>query len=401
MKRYIIFTILIATLSIMTGCEYDVAEPLWEQDYSNPPAPVITSVEPADVAPAGINTITIYGENFAESAEDNLVYFNNVKADIISAGSTEITVYRPNLVADSAEIKVVSNDALVVAKMGPYKLNPVMERFGSFVDNNELAAIVVDTDENVYAIQFSPLIVYKVTPEGDKTILNDMGGIPYGAVMGPGDNIVIFQNKKQIFQMNTATGDSSVFAEVDKNVRFGDFDEYGNLYTAGQRSDLFVVTSGNTTGDPIDVYSRDTILWIRIFNGYVYLLVDIRSPDADNPELAIWRHEILDATGSLGNRELVLNWTETEPYLEMEAEPASFTFSADGSLYVGSDYTSPVLMVSADGSQSPLYKDILPSAASDLVWGNMNYMYMILDSDSEYNLIRIDMGAEGAPYYGR
>ena len=378
-----------------------MAEPQWDQPYTPPPTPVITGVEPADVAPAGVNTITILGENFEENAEDNLVYFNNVKADVISATSTQITVYRPNLVSDSAEIKVVCANALVVAKKGPYKLDPVMERFGSFVDNNEIAAIVVDADENVYAIQFIPLVVYKVTPDGEKNILNDMGGTPFGAVMGPDGNIILFLNNKQIFQMNTATGDSSVFAEVSKNMRCGDFDEYGNLYTAGQRSDLFVVPSGSNTGDAIGVYSRDTISWIRVFNGYVYLLVELRSPDADNPELAIWRHQILDANGTLGSRELVLNWMETSEYLDTEATPLTFTFGADGTLYVGSDHPSPILMVSPDGTQSPLYKDILPSSAADLVWGNMNYMYMALTSDTENTLIRIDMGVDGAPYYGR
>ena len=44
-----------------------------------------------------------------------------------------------------------------------------------------------------------------------------------------------------------------------------------------------------------------------------------------------------------------------------------------------------------NGNQDILYKGILPSYASKLVWGANNYFYMVLTGD-ENDLVRIDMG---------
>ena len=42
-------------------CEYDVTQPQWYQDYTEPATPAITNIEP-DSAVAGCNYITIFGE---------------------------------------------------------------------------------------------------------------------------------------------------------------------------------------------------------------------------------------------------------------------------------------------------------------------------------------------------
>ena len=64
-----------------------------------------------------------------------------------------IRVLRPNLASDSTFIKVVSYGALNIAQWGPYQIDPVMERFGGFVENIALSAIAVDNQENVYIFE--------------------------------------------------------------------------------------------------------------------------------------------------------------------------------------------------------------------------------------------------------
>jgi hypothetical protein len=201
-KMLIAFVVLIL---FMTGCKYEVAEPPWEKDFVNPPTPVIKEIQPADVAPAGINTITIVGENFAETIDDNKVYFDNVNAEIITVSTNSITVYRPNLVSDSSTIWIVSYDAIVTAKYAPYKIDQVMERYGDFRDNNQLGAIAVDEDENMYAIEIST--VYKITPEGEKTFIGQAQGNAYDARMGPSGELVVLWNSDVISQMDVTTGE--------------------------------------------------------------------------------------------------------------------------------------------------------------------------------------------------
>jgi hypothetical protein len=396
---------LVALILFMTGCKYEVAEPPWEQDFVNPPTPVITEIQPANVAPAGINTITILGENFAETVEDNKVYFDNVNAEIITASTNSITVYRPNLVSDSSTIWVVSYNAIVTAKYAPYKIDRVMDRYGEFRDNNQLGAIAVDQDENMYAIEIST--VYKITPDGEKIFIGQTEGNAYDARIGPSEELVILMNSTVISQMDVATGEVTKWAEVAKRVRYGDFDAQGNFYTSGRKAGLYIVAQGDTVGESVtiagvtNVYLNDIIYYVRVYHDnhtgkeYIYLLVELSDPDENNPELAIWRHEILDANGNLGERELVLDWSTTGEFAE--TNPISFAIHEDEDgvvIYVGTDHTDPILMFDPDkNSQNILYKGILPSSAQKLEWGNTNYLYMILGGD-ENNVLRIDMGNE-------
>ena len=389
----------------VTGCKYDVAEPPWEQDFVNPPTPVITEIQPANVAPAGINTITIVGENFAETVEDNKVYFDNVNAEIITASTNSIKVYRPNMVSDSSTIWVVSYDAIVTAKYAPYKIDQVMERYGEFRDNNQLGAIAVDQDENMYAIEITT--VYKIAPDGEKIFIGQIGGNAYDARIGPSGELVILMNSNVISQMDDATGEVTKWAEVAKRVRYGDFDSQGNFYATGRKAGLYIVAQGDTVGESVTVegttnaYLNDIVYWVRAYHDnhtgkeYIYLLVELSDPDENNPGIAIWRHEILDANGNLSERELVLDWSTTDEFADSNPATFAVTEDSDGTIiYVGSDSTDPILMFDPDkNSQDILYKGILPSSAQKLEWGNANYLYMVLGGD-ENNIIRIDMGNE-------
>ena len=395
-KMLMAFMVLIL---FMTGCKYEVAEPLWEKDYTNPPTPVITRLDPDSVAPAGVNYITIYGEDFAESLADNQVYFGNVAAEIVDGSTSFITVRRPNLVGDSIIVKLVSYDALIVAKYGPYRIDPVMERYGSFLDNAQLRALDVDADGNLYVIQVAPSILYKIPPDGgEKEIVRETGGVAYDAKVGPDGKLVVVMGSRIISQIDLLTADSTKFAEAPKTVRYGDFDSYGNFYVvSNSRSDLYFVASGDTVATSPGLYN-DGFFDVEVFqdgvNEYVYLLVELRSPNAGEPGIAIWRHRILDANGTLGERELVLDWSQTGEFAE--SNPATFAVAKDSDgtiIYVGTDHTDPILIFDPDkNSQDILYKGIIPTEAVHLVYDAVNhYIYMLLGGD-EWNVLRIDMG---------
>jgi len=394
-SRLIVVCLSIAALIIvMIGCEYDVQKPQWDKDFVNPATPVITRLEPDRVASPGFNTIKILGENFAETQDDNKVYFDNISAEIVAASKNSIEVRRPNLVSDSCLVKVVSYDALVVAKYSPYKIEPVMARYGELFENLQLSAIAVDKAENLYIILFNRTI-FKYTPAREKTVIGEVADrLATDAKFSPDGKFLLLKNYRRIYAMDLATGTETEWMDVRKAVSSGDFDSNGIFYVGGRRSDLIVINRTDSTATAIGVYARDEILYIRAYGDYVYLLVDLASPDEANPDIAIWRHQILDEKGNLGTRELVLNWAETGEYAP--STPKNFTFSADGIMYIGTDYVHPIMMVYPDGRQNILYKGILPSYAEKLVWGSKNYLYMMLGGD-EWNVIQIDMGAPGAP----
>ena len=157
-----------------------------------------------------------------------------------------------------------------------------------------------------------------------------------------------------------------------------------------------VITKTDETSTTLGVYGSDRINAVRVFNGYVYLLVDLNKSDEQHPDLAIWRHQILDANGSLGAQELILNWEETGVFAE--SDPLDFTFAQDGTMYVATNNTYPILVVNTDNTQDILYKDILPEQALTIVWGAANDLYMV--QDGAEILLRIFMGKPGAPVFG-
>jgi hypothetical protein len=400
--RFFAMTLLVfaSLITMLTGCKYDVTEPMWDKPAAGvgTATPVITQIVPADSATAGVNTITIEGQNFADVQSDNLVCFGNVPANIISSTSTAITVLRPNLTIDTCTVSLVSNNALVVAKKGPYKVNRIIERFGAFVENLQMNAVAIDNAENLYVIKgTTPFTMYKITPAGDKTTIGVATRAPSDAKIGPDGNLYyfnsVFPNTKEIrmVNVNAPSGGDSLWYTTNpvKNVISGDFASNGYLYTGGRRSGIVVIRP-NRTQRADGYYATDTIQSVRVFNNYLYVAI----------RTGIWRHSISD-TSLVGAPEQVLDLTQG---IFASHLVKAFSFSADGSkMYIGSDSPDPILVVDmATKTAEILYKGIIPNYCKQFCLGTK--MYATIGSNTvtpavEFTVYRIDVGATGAPYY--
>ena len=108
-KKFYKFSSFILSISLIfiIGCGDD-PEPGLFPTLVNPDqlAPIITAVNPPNLALAGITTLTITGQNFAPNQEDNRIYFNGVRGEIESSSTTQIVVKAPLVVADTVKIKV-------------------------------------------------------------------------------------------------------------------------------------------------------------------------------------------------------------------------------------------------------------------------------------------------------
>jgi hypothetical protein len=398
-----------AAMAVMTGCEYDVAQPQWEKDFEAPPTPKITQIEPAQAATPGVNTITIRGENFTAPPGINDVYFGTVRAEVVAASATSITVRRPNLATDSCTVNVIAHGALVGAKFGPYRIDPVLERNDSFRDNVELRTVAVDNAENLYVVranaQINPTfwIIDKVTPDGQKAIVDTASRAPTDARIGPGGQLYLLSSNREIERFNLVTGVRTRWHRLSLNrqLRFGDFDANNFFYTGGSRTDLFVITP-DSTSRAMGFYASEEILAVRVYNGYVYVAarVPVTGTAPPNPA-SIWRHQILDAIGNLGSRELVLDLASGE---FASRTVRALTFSADGTIYIATDSPNPLLIVDPiTRGVDYLYKGILPSNCKQFYWGTGTSLYMIRGDTSlgeEWTVFRVDAGKPGAPYYG-
>ena len=397
-ENLVMILAVLAVLVIMTGCEYDAPTAMYYQDQATYLTPVISEIIPADVAPAGANTITIRGTDLKSDSGSVSVYFDNVMAEMLNATSTELLVRRPNLVSDAAVVKVVSDASLVVVRQENYKIESVIESYGGFLDGERHSVLAVDNDENLYVIQRSPRTVYRIPADGsDKVVIGEASKIATDAKMGPNGKLLILMNNKSIMQMDVTTGEETEWVAVAKKVSFGDFDANGNFFCAGKKTDLYVVHS-DLSSTASGLYADHDVYCVRVFGDYVYVLGEDTKAGEGDPAIAIWRSKIADATGTLNDAELVLDWSTTGEYADYA--PLYMVFDADGNLYVGSEAPSPLFMLTTQGTFDVMYKEIVPTTASILVWGNGNYLYQIMGGD-EWDIKRIDMGKTSAPYYGR
>ncbi|MBN1783135.1 IPT/TIG domain-containing protein [bacterium] len=396
-KTGLIFT---ALLLVVAGCDtWDGPTAMYYRDQPDYPEATITGITP-EVAAAGENYITIQGENFAPALSDNQVFFGNALVDLVDGTASSLIVRRPNAYGDNITVKVVSYGTLVVAEFPAYKVTRVVEPYGNILAGNDPIALAVDQDENVIVMLRQAGVgtsaVQKFTPDGQRI---DVGTVPVFAgdarIAPNGKMTFVRDNNKIIRQLDLSTGVSDTLITVSKNVASLDYDANGVLYAGGNKSDLLIIPPDLTEIKPV-LYAKDQIFSVRVSNGYVYLLAGMASPNETTPELGIFRHQIMDAAGTLGPREVVLDWAATGDFSEFA--PAAFAFSASGTLYVGSDAMNPLLKINPDGSMDVMYKTIVSSSILDMAWGNGDYLYYIkgpYGDDDTSVLMRIDMGEAG------
>jgi hypothetical protein len=399
---------LASIVAVMAGCKYDVEDPLWDKPYAVPATPTISQIAPSS-APAGVNTIVITGQNLSGVPTMNGVYFGLKPAEIVSATATSITVRRPNLVADSCTVKVVSDSALLVAKIHFGKIDLVMDRFGSFADAVPLAVVAGDSAGNLLVISnISPPSIWRVLPDGSKAIIaTTTSGITFRA---PTDAIVkkgvmyLLANNREIQKVDLSTWAASAWTRMPsgKVMKCGDFDTSGYFYTGGAAGgDLCIVPPNppaTLTTAQIRLsgfYLNDDVQAVRYLKGYLYV-----ASQASGAAGKIWRHAV-SAGGTLGAQELVVNLGAYANFVDRTIRAISF--SAAGDLYITTNATDPLLVykVSA-GTLDYLYKGIVPPYGKHAYWGSGTSLFMISgdatnsDASLQWNIARVAMGTAGA-----
>lgn len=402
-------TLLLAAAGLLlTGCEFDVAEPKWEEPAPTTATVSIASIDPAAAA-AGVNYITIHGANFTGAIDTlvvkssdkdtsyrylyNGIYFDDVKADVVEFSDTMIKVRRPRLATNACQVKVVSNKAMATAKYAqPYRIDAVVGRYGMFNEDLPLAVVAVDAAENLYVVETNTRYIQKITPAGDKTNLATALRVPFDASIGPDGNLYLAGNNRAIDKLDVATGAIARWVNLPsgKVVKFLDFGPGGYCFAGGTRTDLVVVPGDlSSTAVSAGFYATQEILAIRCYNGAVY--VAVRATAAD--PVKIFRHVIGDK-GSVGPQELVLDLSKTGEFAGRTLKAISF--AADGTMILATDAADPLLSYNpATGQMDYFYKGILNPYCKHFAWGSQNYLYMICGDDTageEWTIYRVDMG---------
>ena len=230
-----LFYLTFFTALICSCNEFDEPGLINNPDQIFSKSPVITSVNPAGVAVAGVREIEIIGSNFAVDEKDtNWIFIGGEPADVKSVSENKIVVYRPAAFGDDIGITVVIPNALNVAQVLDYKIEDPIEEFGDFTrENYDLMSLAVDADENLFVATRRKVL--KLSSDGiNLTTLVSLGST-FAKItdLKFGYNSLLYAavSKKDKYVIDPVTGEEQKYVTLSRNTEKLDFDQNGNLYT--------------------------------------------------------------------------------------------------------------------------------------------------------------------------
>ena len=397
MNKFLMFlkTILYTSLGIiiLVCCESEFQESLYNPNAPKGLTPEITSISPPDGALAGVDEVTITGNNFSSNKDEVMVFFDAKRAQILEATPTQLNVLAPNIFGDSIKIKVAVHKVELFSNTVLYKLMPAVAEFGNLMEDDMAYAIASDVNGNVY-VSIEGKVIKKIAPDGTTGHFADVSFLKAnGMKMGPGNTIYAVFAAGRVKKIATIApdGSESTFTSLTGAPEDLDFDANGNIWVTSGK-DIYLVKSdkSNTkiTSFPV------TLKTVRVFNEYLY----ISGSDQSTGEAKIWRSQIQGET--LAAEEVVLDLA-TAAWLS-GSNVLTFTFSEDGDMYLGTDHPNDAVFIyHPDGANEILFPGLVEATIHALVWSEGEYIYAIQHLSSGCKILKIDVGKNGAPYYGR
>lgn len=376
----------------LLSCENDYPPSLYDPNAQSKPQPVVESVIPPDSAFAGVGQIVIQGRNFSPRPEENLVFFNGTRAEVLEASETQLVVKTPNLVADSVVIKIAVHGAELFSEPILYRLIAAVAEFGSLLEGEVAYGIAADRQGNLY-VSVEGKVIKKITPQGKTSIFTNTSFLRANAMkMGPGDTLyaVAAAGRARVLQRIAPDGTASTFVTFPSTPRDFDFDESGNIWIA-VGSDIYRVGADKSKAKA-DSYPV-SLQAVRVFNGSLYVA---GWSDATG-EQKLWRSAIQG--DALAEKEVVLDLASA-PWLE-GAHVWCLNFAADGTLYLGTDHAEGVFVVPPDGDGGVLYPGLISPVVYAMTWPQGQAMYAVLQVEGQGKIVKINLGKDGAPYFGR
>ena len=375
--------------ALLGGCEYDIPASIYQG--AGAAGPVVQSVSPESAA-GGVTQIRIRGEHFSADPAGNFVYFGQKAATVLGASEQELLVIRPLDLSGTVTLQVAVAGAFGMSRYGPFLVEQGISEIGEF---EQVYSIALDAAENLYAAVDKPMkTVMRVATDGTVTEYGtlDFKNAPCMRV-GPEGYLYIQKNdSKSLYRIPAGGGAAEEFLMHKKKVSYFDFDENGNIFAGGEGDGLCATKPDGSASVLAGDYVDRVIRAVRVYQDFVYVCVSEPAP------VGIWRNRILSADGQLGDNEQVLEFSGPLAGCMIN----DITFGEDGDLYVATDRDpDPVLVLHPDGTLETLYPGYLESPATQVCWGNGNYLYMNKSDVRHVGLIRIIMGKKGSPYNGR
>ena len=396
--------IILSFIIFLISCEEpNKSDSIWDENDIGSSTPVISTVTPSQNAFAGIDTILISGSNFSENITENHVYFNGIQGTILSSTASSMVVITPNLVSDSVKITVSVQGAFIFGEyVNLYSLTAAVVEYGPFDQFTDIYSLDLDRQENLLvSMDASPdAQFWQVNTQQDSSVWSSALVKASGMKLGPNGSVYFVNYQRFLYrdEQGTPKENSEIFKRLNGNATDLDFDEYGNLYLGGTGSTIDVVDVDNEDGltdgviEAIDLDTLDVIA-LKVHEQFLYMLTTNVSSNQ-----IVYRAPILDNTGSLGELEIVFDWST---YTNREASAFCMTLNESGDLFIGSNWGIQPLTIVQNGVASGFYNSILSEPINYMAWGNERYLYALSRGEDSRKILRVDTRMMGSEYYGR
>lgn len=408
-RRSAILTLLVlsAAAPFFTGCEEEAAESIYDPTAPSAPAPVITSVtvEGGGGLLSGVSIVVIDGSNFSADTSKVIVFFDAVRASVLSSTLTQVRVKAPVLVKDSVRIRVSVQGAESFSAVQFANLSAAVATFGGFTAFEEAYGIACDQAGNVYAGMLSNGLgigLRKFTPAGDTSTYSPKGlGIDVWSAlkMGPGGVIYACRNQRAMYTI-TAGNPPVLFVAGASTAKYYDldFDKTMNIWTGGADTNVYRIKPDKTT-KAFSFRKNANVRSVRVYNDHLYVGGIVDSTEG------VWRAPI-DGAGELG---------AFTKYFDLSAQPGygyngpgvyAVTFNTAGEMYVGTNGPDGLLVVAPNAASWQAYYPGLFVAGSQhllFAWGNGGNLYVTRRGNgiTTNTLLKVNTQKSSAPYYGR
>ncbi len=396
--QYKILAVLFTTVSLLFlfSCAEEPAPTLMDLPSGGQPAPVINTIEPANVGLAGVTVLTISGANFATGDDQVSVTFNGVKGTILSVTNTEIKVRAANVIGDSIKIKVTSFKSENFSNTLLFKLEAAVSEYYPFDGAQKFEfpfGIWADNQDNVF-VSLQGLGTKKIVPTTVPS-LEDF------APKGP----------ESFFRAITLASDDAIYA-----VRGG----VKGVYKAVENTaPVAFVSSSNGITDNVNDVEFDinrNVIWGGGATGIIYSIAldkTVRKFNIDgsinairlagnnlfvasklNNDEIVWKVPVVSAD-SLGTAAEYFNVTSS---ISNSLSIKDIALSEDGDLYIGTDSdTDPIYVVHPDKTFEVLYPGLIAGQVYSLSWNYGDNLFMSnVIGGSNKTVLKIKMQKLGA-----
>lgn len=376
---------LVLAASVWAACDSGPAGSLYDPDATGGPAPVITAVAPQGVVLAGIDEITISGQNFSPTPSENLVFFDDgngaaARGTVLAASATELRVRVPNLPNPALRLRVAVTGAPDFSNEVAFPLTPAVVPFGDLDEGigEDPKGVTSGPDGSLYVslnVLGAPDGIVRFSADGARAPFSTQAALWTDFALADDGALIGARQIRGLFRLPEGT-ERSTFAAVPSgnSLRTVARDATGAIWTAGtntvpENANLYrVATDGTVTstpfGDPVvDLAVADGVLYVATATVASSVVVDSK----------VWTFPIT-AAGDLGAGTVLYDVT-TDRGSGIGA--TSLAVAADGTVFVATNAADPVVEVAPGGAATVLYPGVIPGPIVALTWAPGSVLYAV------------------------